>query len=82
VADFDAVPEISDDLFGAVGYEDDGVYRLPLRGYAHEARGARWLDRHGTRCRFLNARPEQGLDEGGSFLAEYDGTVYRVTCQS
>ena len=82
VADFDAVPAIRDDLFGAAGYEDDGTSRLPLRGYAHEARVARWLDRHGTRCRFLNTRPGQATDEGGSFLALHDGTVYRVSCQT
>lgn len=86
-ASFDGVPQLRDDLLtpsgdGTYGYceRDDGrrTCRLPLRGYDHEARAARFLDRHGVRCPFLNGRSTHAGKR--SFVAEDDGTYYRVSC--
>jgi len=79
VADFEAVPEVSDDLFGSASREGDdpATYRLSLREYDHGSSAARFLDANGVRCPYLDA------DAGGEsdpFLAEHDGTTYRVRC--
>lgn len=82
VVAMDDSPAIRDALFSPSACRDDGICRLPLRGSDHEARVARWLDRNGVRCRFLNAPPGSDNPARDSFLAEHDGTVYRVSCLS
>lgn len=81
-ADFSGAPEVREDLFAPTSCDpyDDGVCRLPLRGYEHEASAGRFLDRHGARCPYLNA--PRGYDPPGnrSFFARHDGTYYRVQC--
>lgn len=86
-ATFDDVPRLRDDLltppednYAYCERNDEGrrTCRLPLRGYDHEARAARFLDRHGVRCPYRNARATP--DGNRSFVAEHDGTYYRVTC--
>lgn len=79
VAEFDEVPEVRDDLFadGDCETTDDGRQcRLQLRGYEHERTAARFMARHGVRCPFRNTH----AGEADAFVAEYDGTPYRVTC--
>jgi hypothetical protein len=80
-ADFEEAPAVRDDLLRAGNREggdgEPATYRLPLRGYDGESRAARFLDAHGVRCPYLNANAGE---EAGSFVAEHDGTYYRVTC--
>jgi len=78
-ADFDEVPEVRDDLFDGGNCETvEGDRRecwLYLRGYEHERTAARFMADHGVRC------PDQStLGRSGAFVAEHDGTYYRVTC--
>lgn len=79
VADFDGVPEVRDDLF--VGDcettgEDRRRCHLQLRGYEHEQAAARFIARHSVRCPCQNTCS----GEEDSFIAEHEGTYYRVTC--
>lgn len=81
VTDFDAVPEVREDLFvDGDCQERDGLRtcRLQLRGYEHALPAVRFMDTHGVRC------PAQSATDGrsGKFYAEYDGTLYEVTCSS
>ena len=82
VADFEDVPEIRDDLFVDGDCEtttdDRRQCRLHLRGYEHERTAARFMARNGVRCPFQNTH----AGEADAFVAEYDGTPYRVTCSS
>jgi hypothetical protein len=82
VADFDEVPDVRDDLFAADACEqrsEGRVCRLHLRGYEHERRAARFLARHGVRCPLANGG---GSFEAATFVAEHDGTLYRVGCHA
>lgn len=79
VADFDEVPEVRDDLFDSCERFSAGVCRLQLRGYEHEERAARFLDRHGVRCPYRDAAAGR-RNEPRAFYAVHDGTYYRVTC--
>ena len=54
------------------------IASLSLREYDGESRAARFLDAHGVRCPYLNANTGE---KPGSFVAEHDGTHYRVTCE-
>lgn len=80
-ADFAEVPAVSEDLFGSYDCETDPdgrrVCRLHLRGYEHERTAARFMDRHGVRCPYQGAGSSDRRD---SFVAEHEGTYYRVTC--
>ena len=77
-ADFADAPELQADLF-APGACEDGVCRLPLRTYEHEAAAGRFLDDNGVRCPLVNAPGAR--DWGGSFVATHGGDQYRVRCQ-
>lgn len=87
-ATFAEVPEVRDDLLDPSGEATDAscerggegrrTCRLPLRGYEHEARAARFLDRHGVRCPFRGAPADD--DRQRSFVADDGGTYYRVSC--
>jgi hypothetical protein len=86
-AEFAEVPALRADLLapteGSAGYcerDESGRWtcHLPLRGYDGEARAARFLDRHGARCPFLNAPTRD--PSGGTFLAVDGETYYRVSC--
>ncbi|PSQ18643.1 hypothetical protein BRD00_05000 [Halobacteriales archaeon QS_8_69_26] len=80
VADFDDAPEVRDDLFASGDCEttqaDRRRCRLHVRGYDHERAAARFMARHGVRCPYQNAV----TGSSDSFVAEYDGSYYRVTC--
>jgi hypothetical protein len=80
VADFDDVPEIRDDLLVtgdcATTTDDRRRCYLYLRLYDHERTAARFMARHGVRCPYQNG--ESGTSD--AFVAEDDGTYYRVTC--
>lgn len=80
-ADFDDVPAVRDDLFAPgnceTGADDRRVCHLSLRGYEHELQAARFMARHGVRCPYQNAP----VEPPGSFVADHDGTDYRVTCE-
>lgn len=88
-ATFEGYPEIREDLLspgngsGGRGYCTGGdgrrTCRLPLRGYAYEARAARFLAEHGVRCRFRGSNAAS--TENRSFVAVADGTHYRISCQ-
>lgn len=83
VADFDDAPDVRDNLFAEQTCDrDDGVCRLPLRGYHHEVRAARFLDDHGVRCSFVNAPQNPVYDREASFVAEVDGDYYRISCEA
>lgn len=78
--EFDEAPEVRDDLFRAVNRDEEGgavAYRLQLRGYDGESAAARFLAEHDVRCPYINGNAGA---EAGSFVAEHDGTRYRVTC--
>lgn len=79
--DFEEVPRIRTDLFEGSECSTDGAgretCRLQLRGYEHEGRAARFLARHGVHCPYQNA---VAGDAGGSAVASYDGSLYRVRC--
>jgi len=78
--DFDEAPEVRDDLFRAVNREDEGgevTYRLQLRGHEGASAAAWFLAGHGVRCPYINGNAGA---EPGSFVAEHDGTHYRVSC--
>jgi hypothetical protein len=81
-ANFADAPALRDDLFAADTCDDgdDGVCRLSLRTYDHEAAAGRFLDDNGVRCPFVN-QPATS-DRSGSFVATYDGDHYRVTCEA
>jgi hypothetical protein len=79
VADFDTVPQVRDDLLVDGDCQvRDGLRecRLQLRGYEHALPAVRFMDAHGIRC------PAQSAADGrsGKFYAEYDGSLYEVTC--
>jgi hypothetical protein len=89
-AEFSEAPELRDDLLDpsrddvyANCEEEDGrrTCRLSLRGYDDEAAAARFLDSHGVRCPYRNA-PSRETPGDQSFVAEADGTYYRVSCES
>lgn len=78
-ADFDAAPQIRDDLFAAdcsTNPDDRRVCHLYLRGYEHEKRAARFMAHHGVRCPYQNTRSGRS----DSFVARTNGSYYRVTC--
>lgn len=78
-ADFDAIPQIRDELFAgdcSTGTDDRRICRLYLRGYDHEVPAARVMARHGVRCPYQNA----DTGEADAFIAQYNGTYYRVSC--
>lgn len=77
VANFEAAPDVGDDLFVSANREgsDPATYRLSLREYDHGASAAQLLDANGVRCPSLDAG-----GESDAVLAEYDGTTYRVRC--
>jgi len=85
-AEFADVPALRDDLLSPSGTDvyanceegDRRVCRLSLRGYAGEARAARFLARHGVRCPYLNG----GTAGEESFVAVDGDTYYRVSCQA
>ncbi|MDY6817364.1 MAG: hypothetical protein SVG88_01790 [Halobacteriales archaeon] len=88
-ADFATVPALRDALLASNDGNDfaycetDGgqrTCRLSLRGYDQEAKAARFLDRHGVRCPFLNAPGAADSGNNQSFVAEHNGTYYRVSC--
>ena len=78
-ADFADAPQLRADLF-APGACENGVCRLALRQYEHEAAAGRFLDDNGVRCP-LAAAPSAD-DRGGSFVATHDGDRYRLTCEA
>lgn len=71
-----------DDVYATCERDDDDrrTCRLSLRGYDDEAAAARFLDRHGVRCPFLDGRGATEGSKNRSFVAEEDGAYYRVTC--
>lgn len=86
-ASFDEAPELRDDLLSpspdapaTCRESDEGrrTCRLSLRGYEHEARAARFLDRHGVRCPLRGSSTPETRNR--SFVAEADGRYYRVRC--
>lgn len=90
-ADVSEEPELRDDLLDP---SDDDVYancerddrdrrtcRLDLRGYDGEATAARFMASHGVRCPYRNV-PSRDRSEARSFVAEDDGTYYRITCEA
>lgn len=83
-ADFDDAPALRADLFAgqACDPSDDGVCRLSLRGYEHEAAAGRFLAANGVRCPFVNAPASNRYDRDASFVAEHDGEYYRVSCDA
>lgn len=78
---FDELAEVRDDLFVSgdceTDTEDRRVCRLQLRGYEHEVAAVRFMARHGARCPYQN---RWSAEAAGSFVAQYDGSYYRVTC--
>jgi hypothetical protein len=83
VPDFEDAPAVAEDLFDQQHCDPgDGGCRLPLRGYEHERRAARFLDANGVRCPFVNAPTTPVYDRDASFVAEYDGDYYRISCQA
>lgn len=80
-ADFDEVPEVRDDLFVSGDCETDTegrrVCRLYLRGYEYERTVVRFMARHGIRCPYQTT---QSVEPAGSFVGQYNGTYYRVSC--
>jgi hypothetical protein len=89
-AAFSEAPELRDALLDpsqediyANCAQDEGrrTCRLDLRGYDDEATAARFLDSHGVRCPYRNA-PSRETPGDESFVAEADGTYYRVTCET
>jgi hypothetical protein len=80
---FEDAPDVREDLFSEAACDpEDGVCRLPLRGYEHEAQAARALDRQGVRCPLVNAPASDRWDRDASFVAEHDGQHYRISCQA
>lgn len=81
VTDFEDAPEVRADLFDADNCETTSDGRreclLSLRGYEHERRAARFMAQHGVQCPYQNS-PSPGRSE--SFLAQVDGTYYRISC--
>lgn len=87
-ASFEEAPELRDDLlapstddvYATCRETDEGrrTCRLSLRGYEHEARTARFLDRHGVRCPLRGSSVDETRNR--SFVAEADGSYYRVRC--
>lgn len=77
---FEDAPELRNDLFVSGDCETDPessrVCHLQLRGYEHETAAARFLARNGVRCPYQNTY----TGEADAFVAEYDGSFYRVTC--
>lgn len=79
----DEAPDVREDLFSEQACDpEDGVCRLSLREYEHEAQAARALQRHGVRCPLVNAPASDRWDRDASFVAEHDGQYYRVRCQA
>ncbi|MFB6301001.1 MAG: hypothetical protein ABEH65_12155 [Halobacteriales archaeon] len=63
--------------------ETDGdrrTCRLSLRSYDHEADAVRFLNRHGVRCPYLNDPGSADTETNASFIAEDNGTYYRISC--
>jgi Na+-driven multidrug efflux pump len=77
VADFEAAPELGDDLFVSATREnsDTGTYRLSLREYDRGSNAAQFLGANGVRCPYLDVG-----GESDTVLAEHDGTTYQVRC--
>jgi hypothetical protein len=80
---FEDAPDVREDLFSEDACDpEDGVCRLPLRGYEHEAQAARVLDSNGVRCPLVNAPASERWDRDASVVAEHDGQYYRIYCQA
>lgn len=82
VVNLENSPEIATDLFES-GYCSEGgdgleTCYLELRGYDDEKRVIQFLSANGVRCPYENAPYPDAAD---SFLAQYEGSYYRVTCQ-
>jgi hypothetical protein len=79
LADFGEAPEVGDDLFRSATREGDdpASYRLSLREYDRGSSAAQLLDANGVTCPYLGANADE---ESETFVAEYDGTYYRVRC--
>ncbi|MEF8854337.1 MAG: hypothetical protein V5A24_02415 [Haloarculaceae archaeon] len=79
-ADFSEVPEVAADLFVRgdcdTTTDDRRRCRLSVRGYDREVRTIRFLADQGVRCPSHIA----GSGSSGSFVAEYEGRYYRITC--
>lgn len=90
VATFEGYEAVRDDLLspddGGGTYANcetaDGLEtcRLPLRGYVHEAAAARFLAANGVRCGYRGSGGT-GQASNRSFVAEADGSYYRLRCQ-
>lgn len=89
-AEFSEAPELrealldpsQEDIYANCAQEEGRrTCRLDLRGYDDEATAARFLDSHGVRCAPRNAPSRESPGEG-SFVAEADGTYYRVSCET
>jgi hypothetical protein len=79
VADFGDVPAVREDLFSGDCHttgEDRHRCHLQLRGYEYERTAVRFMARHGVRCPYQSTYS----GDGDTFIAEHDGTYYRVTC--
>jgi hypothetical protein len=79
LADFEAAPEVRDDLFGSATREGDDpiTYGLSLREYDHGSSAARFLGENGVTCPYVSANADE---ESETFVAEHDGTYYQVRC--
>ena len=81
VARFDDVPAVRDALFSRDACDAYGdrerVCRLPLDGSRSAERAVAFLAENGVRC----VVPAHARPRGPSFVAEHDGTRYRVTCE-
>lgn len=79
VADMGEMPEVRDDLFAGdceSSGEDRRQCHLQLRGYEHEVTAAQFMERQGVRCPYQTTYS----GEEDAFIADDDGTYYRVTC--
>lgn len=78
-ASLDDIPEVRDELFAGdceTTTEDRQVCRMYLRGSDYEATAARFMAQNGVRCPYQNTYSSKG----DAFIAEHDGTYYRITC--
>jgi hypothetical protein len=82
-ANFDDVPSVRDDLFGADSCDgDDSGNRtciLELRGTDHEVEAIRFLADRGVRCPYVNDDSKRA-NTSRSVPTFHDGTAYRVSC--
>lgn len=78
-ADFNDIPEVRNELFSGdceTTIENRQVCRMYLRGSEHEVAAAQFMARYGIRCPYQNIYS----GEVDAFIAEHNGTYYRVTC--